>query len=194
MYSGNPLFCTLVNVQNSKESRYQGYTSRSVPLCRTVHYIHTVSTFHLQEASHPHSSASLPLLEVLRRQSSDPHFTPSLAECVATDVASAVATVIEMCCMRELRVATRTNASLLERITVIRRLICSGQLRLPRCIYSVHMYNMYVYMYMYIIEPQKRFRYRSDHVQFTLVKRWVMHAHYMVCTCRTHGYTECVCI
>lgn len=79
-------------------------------------------------------------METLRRQHADPLFSPSLEECVTIDVASAVVTVIEMCCMRELRVTTSTNAGLLERISAIRKLLCSGQLHLPR----------YAYMYICI--------------------------------------------
>ena len=76
-------------------------------------------------------------METLHRQHTDPLFFPSLEERVTIDVASAVVTVIEMCCMRELRVSTCSDASLLERISVIRKMLCSGQLHLPR------------YMYMY---------------------------------------------
>lgn len=78
------------------------------------------------------TSSSPPLVTLLQRLDSDPTFYPSLEERVMIDVASATATVIEMCCMRELRVATRTNASLLERVTVIRSTLHHGQLRLPR--------------------------------------------------------------
>lgn len=88
-----------------------------------------------QKASHASTRTSLPLMETLHRQHTDPLFSPSLEECVTVDVASAVVTVIEMCCMRELRVATCTDSSLLERICVIRKLLCSGQLHLPRYVY-----------------------------------------------------------
>ena len=73
-----------------------------------------------------------PLLVLLKRLDSDPLFTPSLEERVLVDMASVTATVVELCCIRELRVATRVHASLWERVEVIRKTLSSGQLRLPR--------------------------------------------------------------
>ena len=82
----------------------------------------------LSEASASPSS----LLAALERQRSDPLFVPSFSSRVAIDVASVVCTVIELCCVKELRAATRANPSLLERVRVIRQLLNTGQLRLPR--------------------------------------------------------------
>ena len=76
-----------------------------------------------------------PLMVLLTRMDSDPLFTPSLEERVMVDVVSATATAVELCCIRELRVATRVHASLCERVEIIRKTLSSGQLRLPRYVF-----------------------------------------------------------
>ena len=95
----------------------------------------------LQAASHT-SAPPLPLLEALKRQRDNPSFCPSINDRMATDVTSAVCTVIELCCVKQLRAAIHFGAGLLERISVIRQLLSSGQLQLPRYV------CMYVYWYM----------------------------------------------
>lgn len=84
-----------------------------------------------------------PLLVLLARLDSDPLFTPSLEEKVMVDVAAVTATVVELCCIRELRVATRVHASLRERVEVIRKTLSSGQLRLPKYAHNCIPYFLY---------------------------------------------------
>ena len=95
------------------------------------------STLLLQDMAATSDAPFLPpLLSLLDRLNSDPQFVPSLPERVMVDIVSATATVVELCCIRELRVTTRVNASLQERVDAIRRTFYSGQLRLPRYIYT----------------------------------------------------------
>ena len=103
------------------------YTVRDLKETYTYNFYLSV-----QEASLSRNPSLLPLVDVLEHQRDDPLFSPSLEERVTIDIASATVTVVELCCIKELRVATRTNASLLERVRAIRTLLSSGQLHLPR--------------------------------------------------------------
>ena len=71
------------------------------------------------------------MIDVLQKQQEDPSMYPSFEERVAVDITALICTVIEMCCVKQLRVAMATNAGLLERVLTIRRLMKSGQLHLP---------------------------------------------------------------
>lgn len=87
-----------------------------------------------------------PLLVLLNWMASDPHYSPSQEERVMIDVASAMATVVEFCCVRELRVATRVHASLKERVEIIRRTVSAGQLKLPRYVINAsYLFKVHVY-------------------------------------------------
>ena len=129
---------------------------------------------HMQEASSAPIPEPPPLLELLQRQQSDTLFCPSLADRVMIDVASATVTVIEMCCMRELRVATSSNASLLERVTVIRTLLSAGQLRLPRYMYY---YGMCTHN-----ELQLTDKCLFPHSPSPSVSLHIVHVHIQTCT------------
>ena len=47
------------------------------------------------------------------------------------DVTAVTCTVVEMCCVRQLRAATPANATLLQRVGAIKKLLKSGKLKLP---------------------------------------------------------------
>lgn len=71
------------------------------------------------------------VINVLQKQQENPFIYPSFEERVAVDITAMICTVIEMCCVKQLRVAMSTNAGLLERVSTTRKLIKSGQLHLP---------------------------------------------------------------
>ena len=71
-------------------------------------------------------------ITALQRQEEVPGHLPSFEERVAIDITAVVCTVIEMCSMKQLRAAIPANATLLQRVTSIRKLLKSGQLRLSQ--------------------------------------------------------------
>ena len=72
------------------------------------------------------------VLEALTKQRENSSFLPSFEERVAIDISAVACTMIEICCIKHLRASLPAHASLLERMTTIRRLMKSGQLHIPR--------------------------------------------------------------
>ena len=99
-------------------------------MCRPVCLL---SVFPSQDSPRQDSTPHL-VLETLQRQRENPAYYPSFEERVAIDIAAVTCTVVEMCCVKQLRTALSSPAGLLERIGIIRKLLGSGQLRLPRCV------------------------------------------------------------
>ncbi len=67
-------------------------------------------------------------LEQLKR---DPSYYPSFEERVGLDVTAVVCTVVQLYCMRQLRAAIPIDATLPMRVGTIKKLLKSGQLKLP---------------------------------------------------------------
>ncbi len=61
---------------------------------------------------------------------------PSFEERVGLDVTAVVCTVVQLCCMRQLRAAIPINATLQKRVAIIKKLLKSGQLKLPSYVHS----------------------------------------------------------
>lgn len=78
---------------------------------------------------------------ILEQQGEDPGFLPSFEERVAIDIISLACTVVELCCMRQMRSAFTSNASLPQRISTIRMLLHNGQLRIPRSVLHHHLHR-----------------------------------------------------
>ena len=72
------------------------------------------------------------IIDVLTLQEENPAYYPSFEDRVGIDIMAVTCTMIEMCCWRQLRAATPTNPSLLQRVSTIRRLIKNGQLQVKR--------------------------------------------------------------
>ena len=81
--------------------------------------------------------SSHPVVRVLDRLEECPRYYPSYEERVALDVAMVVCTMLEMCCTKQLRAATPTSPSSVQRIACIRKLVATGQLCIPRCVVCV---------------------------------------------------------
>ena len=77
-------------------------------------------------------SKSPTVIDVLAMQEENPAYYPSFEDRVAIDIVAVTCTMIEMCCWRQLRAAMPANPSLLQRVSVIRRLLRNGQLQLKR--------------------------------------------------------------
>ena len=67
----------------------------------------------------------------LERMRVDPSHYPSFEERMGIDVTAVLCTVIELCCMRQLRAAIPINATLTQRVGTIKKVLKSGQLKLP---------------------------------------------------------------
>ena len=95
-----------------------------------------------------------PVVRVLQLAEQNPCYLPSFDERVALDVAAVTCTMIELCCVKQLRAAMPTSPTLLQRIAAVRKLLGAGRLRLPRYVRTyvsgliwkyVHMIDMHVY-------------------------------------------------
>ncbi len=62
-------------------------------------------------------------MKILLRLEESPSYYPSFDERVALDVAAVTCTIIELCCVKQLRVAMPTNPTLFQRISTIRKLL-----------------------------------------------------------------------
>ena len=74
------------------------------------------------------------MVRVLECLEACPDYYPSFEERVAMDVAQVACTMLELCCMKQLRSAMPHPSCPAQRISCVRKVLATGLLRIPRCV------------------------------------------------------------